>query len=695
MSSNRITRSRTPTETYVPQTPTHSIGSEQDEQSPSPPANKVNLSQPFEKLLYTNVGNEERRGPSVDYDSESLDPKSRRFREYKPSISGRVAPVKKQQKKEDWPKTRAAGFTAGTTVAALAGGTTTAAVQGAVQGGMAAKTVTIAGVAKAAGGGALHGVATIGGAVGATSAGAAAAAVAPVAAGAIFGAACAINYQASKGDYRDIQNTWTNKFQRSAWFAWARFLHPKSLLKGLWRAIPLSQYAGMAIRARKTKATDPTIQKADPGRDATAQEAREDFRFAVASGMAYQDDEVKSDSEFVDTLNSSSAYKEHIDRLDRHYEDFRLDPKDNDAPDTMRHVLANKKEYKDNLDNMTDSQLRRAYRKHILVQHHRDLGRLNKYEKTNQLNDDQACKKLGFMSDKEIRKTYEDYQKRAVRYQSISATLNHPGTEAWNYSPLHPSSNNNAAQQIANNTSKSLQASLWTSSKNNSGWIKDPNSGLRMRINFDSVNNEVVIGFCGSSKHEHDFANASNLLGGLPPSVKQACNIGKEIRAAVAKYNHDNGFRPNQRGYVKVVSTGHSLGGMLATAEATANGGEFRAFNPEAMGESTRAHCDLLYGNTVKPGTKGVVYGVRNDALSGGRSSWWAKAGRLLGAAIGTLWSVPKIYGERREMDSAPGAPGAHPDPIAHMAHLAAKADPGPNRGGGRDDDEDLLQQAT
>ncbi len=242
----------------------------------------------------------------------------------------------------------------------------------------------------------------------------------------------------------------------------------------------------------------------------------------------------------------------------------------------------------------------------------------------------------------------------------------------WQYRTLASRYNaeNSAPKQIFNKLPASLQNSLSSGPQYGgmAGTFHDPYTGNNIRIDFDEVNNEVVIGFNGSARLQEWGGNLGNMvLGSTPPSVRQACEVGKAVRQAVAEYNRNKSDSEK----VKVVSTGHSRGGMLAQAEAIKNGGEAVVFNPEALGAGIRQYCGVLRTNVAPPGTKITNFSVRNEYVSG--STPFYAAGNLWETTTGL--AAPVNFGDRKILKGDGSTFFNHPGAFRHMKHLARTGD--------------------
>lgn len=259
------------------------------------------------------------------------------------------------------------------------------------------------------------------------------------------------------------------------------------------------------------------------------------------------------------------------------------------------------------------------------------------------------------------------------RYRDMKAPyadsgMTHGPGQGWHFQPISPQSSR-LGRDIFNKLPASLRDSLDVD-----GSFHDKDTGNRIMLHYDSVNNEVVMAFSGTGSDQkwtalnQDLGNAANFLGGVPPSLEQAVAVGKAVRGAVAQYNSEHSGQPP----INVVSTGHSRGGLQASVEAIKNGGKAITFNPEAMGGGVRAYCNLLTSDRVPPGTEITNFSTKNDFVSG--SGFWSGVGNAWETVTGL--PAPYIPGERKVLKRAPGAMGRHPDPIFHVAYRAGGGDP-------------------
>ena len=212
-----------------------------------------------------------------------------------------------------------------------------------------------------------------------------------------------------------------------------------------------------------------------------------------------------------------------------------------------------------------------------------------------------------------------------------------------------------------------MQRSLSGDEETTGAWegeFKDKWTGNHITLNYDSLNREVIVAFNGTEDDTTFNSNIGNYLGQVPPSVKQACKVGAAVRDSVRRYNErmqgELGFKS-----IKVVSVGHSRGGMMAQAEAIRNGGRAVTMNPEPLGFAVRAYVGVHDSSKVKPKTEITNLSVNDEWLSG--KSGMRKVGRGLEYAWG---GTPMVYGDRLAMDPAPGLTGTKDKHAAFLAHV-------------------------
>jgi len=266
----------------------------------------------------------------------------------------------------------------------------------------------------------------------------------------------------------------------------------------------------------------------------------------------------------------------------------------------------------------------------------------------------------------------------------------HPKEDApvWDYvnlvpprsSPLNYQPNEKEAKAYA--IFEGLPENLKASLQENFGRFKDPHTGNHMRLLYDAANNEVVIAHSGSAdpfgRRDEMGAtqwrgNLANYSGGVPPSVKQSIAVGKAVRDAVAQHNEDSKHHPDFKP-IGVTSVGHSRGGLMAQAEALANGGRAVCANSEPLGVGVRQHVGMLYSQDKPVGTEIVQLSTRGDFITDAEHSAVAKTGKGAAALAESIggWGVPANAGSFVRFQGDPDH-AAHPEFFHQLAFSAAR----------------------
>lgn len=463
----------------------------------------------------------------------------------------------------------------------------------------------------------------------------------------------------AKADYLDTSQQGT--VQRASGHGLTRSLMPKQLGRRLLRAIKPSSrswlgriWNGVSGCCKGGK----KIKMEDRGRNARASEARQDLRYAVASHVAYSMGGPGTEgAEF-----SKNATADEFQKTNRAA----------DWVPEFQHPV-------DDLSEKQVSNLLKKYAKGYPPSAATNPKAHRAYTRNRRAYD---------------RKLYTGIHKTAVRRQGAAtmtkaAFEKNEGATPWDFKTVGPNAMPGTREH---DIFKRLPASLQQSLTDGQGVFRDPDTGNNVRIIYDNENDEVLIAYNGTggggaafggafvgtggdaTERAQNRTNISNYAGGTPPSVKQAVAIGKAVREAVQKYNDDN------RTNIGVVSTGHSRGGLLATAEAVKNRGKAVTFNPEAMGSGIRDYCGIYSNNRVPDEVDITVYSTRNELASG--KGWASGLGTAAEFTLGWLpvpviGVPPVIIGDRRILPQAPGF-AAHPDQVMHMSNLAGGAQPPP-----------------
>lgn len=168
------------------------------------------------------------------------------------------------------------------------------------------------------------------------------------------------------------------------------------------------------------------------------------------------------------------------------------------------------------------------------------------------------------------------------------------------------------------------------------GMYCHPKTGSVFYLVFDKEKNEIVVCFMGLGAHECvDVEEATqrevaleavkaagtDWFGGIPPSARQAIEIGKMLKEATK----DTSIIP--------ILVGHSHGGGLAQTGAVANGIKAVVFNSRPMGAGTRRYIGQF---TVAKNSKNITtFSGKGDWLSGN------KAINMLAIAFERLIGIP------------------------------------------------------
>ena len=438
----------------------------------------------------------------------------------------------------------------------------------------------------------------------------------------------------AKTDWLDSRgNRFIDRFQRNARWTPLRMLRPSSLAKGLLRLVPLSSRSRLnpvAIAATGTVRTGRSVLEAtglqqakpvqvplhDPGRRGTPADARAYLRYATAMSMAYSD----SPNNF-----HASSYANPGQLLQTLNDDIHGDDNSNPKPDQKdkKYLIAGKfdnKSYQEDIEN--------------------------------------------YKTSREI----DNLRDALVDKNSTPDTVR-PDVPRWNYNTLGTGARNSVERQIFQRLPDSLQQSL----QKGRGVFRDTRTGNNIMMMFDTVNNEVVIAHSGSGQYSLSLSkgeigrsqwhgNIANYAGRVPPSVEQSIAVGKAVRDAVSQYCLDNNIDPP----ITVTSVGHSRGGLMAQAEALANGGKAVVANAEPMGMGVRQRVGMLYSQDKPVDTEIVQISNKNDFLTD--QHLVNRGARLLETVTGI--GMPANAGHFIRFDGDSEIAG-HPGFLAHLAHDA------------------------
>lgn len=181
-------------------------------------------------------------------------------------------------------------------------------------------------------------------------------------------------------------------------------------------------------------------------------------------------------------------------------------------------------------------------------------------------------------------------------------------------------------------------------------------TGNMFNLIYDTERNEIVICFMGLGNHrsfdisdgktkqklrvESYKAAGADWFGGIPPSARQAIEIGKMLKDLT------------EGTQIKPVMVGHSHGGGLAQAGAVANGIKAIVFNSRPMGAGTRRYI----------GQSKIATNSQNIVTFSGRGDWLSGIvivnylavifERLTGIpvprSVGTGYHLPNLPGESK-----------------------------------------------
>lgn len=175
-------------------------------------------------------------------------------------------------------------------------------------------------------------------------------------------------------------------------------------------------------------------------------------------------------------------------------------------------------------------------------------------------------------------------------------------------------------------------------------------TGSMFNLIFDKEKKEVIVGFMGLGNHnlleidpreksqvgkEMVKGAAADWLGGIPPSARQAIEIGRMLKETTAGTE------------ITPVMVGHSHGGGLAQTGAVANGIKAVVFNPRPIGAGTRRYI----GQSViaENADKVTVFSGKGDWLTGMKvvnalaSIFERLTGIMVPRSVGTTYLLPKI----------------------------------------------------
>ena len=522
---------------------------------------------------------------------------------------------------------------AGTAVGALlfgAGGTVTgAAIVGGTTGVVALGSTVTGGLIGAAAGSAVPVVGTIVGAgVG-------------LLVGALVGY---LSGRASAGTANaDYLNTdpenFDNKLQRSQKWAFARATMPENLGKRGLRPLKLKRRFFVTRIALNLKRLCVSISDDKKllewearGRNALAEEARNDLRYAVAAEMSYTDQNIETDNQHFEETCSTAVYLAKARAVVDSYKGIGKNPhfiSDEELENLFPIPDVNDPEYK-------------------VFQKYGDpiLWRKRKYIYL-----------------------YVERRKRLPRSMLRVNALSDERVKKWDFKMIAPGAQKHSVERAIY---KALPSEVKDTLRRYSGLFRDFTTGTNARLLYDRVNNEVIISYNAGGGLD-DFAAeqnggaVGNYVGNEVQCIPQARVLGRAVRDAVDSVNA--GRPENQR--IKLVCTGHCRGGLLAAKDVQHNHGTAITFNPLPEGASTRDESGLLCNEVVSKDVNIMNYSVRNDPISG--SGIASGSGNFMETFFNV--GMPVIYGDRRILAQWPGT-DKHRDPVMHMCHLIAGGTP-------------------
>ena len=455
--------------------------------------------------------------------------------------------------------------------------------------------------------------------------------------GHVYGRASA---ETANADYLDTRpNAPGNRLQRSSHWALQRATMPENLGKrGLRLAKPARRWWVWRIcinlkRLCVSISDDKQLLEWEArGHNATVEEAADDLRYAVASEMAYTSKTREKDDNRFQRMHTFDAYKQSVKDFIDMYGACSEDPKDV-TQETLKTLVA--------IPRRKDSD----------------------YEEYSKCKDDNEWRKLKYAED------HNEWLRYGDGYRTILKALSNESVTKWDFRTIGPDAEEGSVEhQIYKALPKDLRRSL----RKDRDVFRDPFTGTSARLVYDRANNDVVICYNASGGNndleaEQDMGSAANYLNEPLPSASQAKSLGKAVRDAVSEVDFNQ--PANQK--IKVVSTGHCRGGLLANKDAEANVGTSITFNPAPEGGALRDEDGLYSSEVVPKGVNIKNYSVRNDLISG------SGIGSFVGNCIETCTGIamPVIYGPRLILPRHPGY-SKHRDPVTHMCHLIAGGEP-------------------
>jgi len=200
-----------------------------------------------------------------------------------------------------------------------------------------------------------------------------------------------------------------------------------------------------------------------------------------------------------------------------------------------------------------------------------------------------------FIGDKSLAEKNQKNNDLRLTMNEVTSKSNEKLSLQWDWQPLidcktfHEKLYWQGAEEVQADLYKRLPDEITAKLKANHGVWHDPNTGNSIRLFVDKASvktgKPVIVmrhaPLGGQMGPEQKKGATAQLTGFVPPSVEQTIAFGKMVRNALGdKY--------------EVMSVGLCRGGMMAQAEALANGGKAVCFNSLPMGAGVRSRVGVL-----------------------------------------------------------------------------------------------------